>query len=46
MGQRAQPVFSSHGIKVIVGAISDAPEKIVVVYLKDTLETGDNICDH
>ena len=46
MGQRAQAIFSSGGIEVIIGAASDDPEKIVTAYLEGTLATGDNICDH
>jgi len=46
MGQRAQQLFAQNNIKVVIGASSDSPEEIVTAYLQDTLETGDNICDH
>ncbi len=46
MGQRAQQLFAQNDIKVVVGATSSSPEEIVSTYLGDTLETGDNICDH
>ena len=46
MGQRAQAIFSSEGIEVIIGAPSEDPEKIVAAYLENTLEVGNNICDH
>lgn len=46
MGQRAQQLFAQNNIKVLVGASDQAPEQLVKAYLNDTLETGDNICDH
>ena len=46
MGQRAQQLFAQNNIKVLIGASDQAPEQLVKAYLNDTLETGDNICDH
>lgn len=46
MGQRAQALFAEQGIKVVVGAPAEAPEKIVNDYLAGTLRTGENACDH
>ncbi|MFW6106926.1 MAG: sigma 54-interacting transcriptional regulator, partial [bacterium] len=46
MGQRAQALFSQNGIKVVVGAPAKAPENVVRAYLADTLEVGQNVCDH
>ena len=46
MGQRAQQLFAQNNIKVIIGASDGSPEELVSAYLQDTLETGDNICDH
>jgi ATP-binding protein involved in chromosome partitioning len=46
MGQRAQQLFAQNDIKVVTGASSSSPEELVSAYLQDTLETGDNICDH
>ena len=46
MGQRAQQLFAQNDIKVVIGASSNSPEELVSAYLQDTLETGDNICDH
>jgi predicted Fe-Mo cluster-binding NifX family protein/MinD-like ATPase involved in chromosome partitioning or flagellar assembly len=46
MGSRAQSLFAQHGIRVEVGAPSEAPEKIVTDYLNGSLVTGGNICDH
>lgn len=46
MGQRAQGLFAEQGIKVIVGAPSETPERLVEDYFKGTLKTGVNACDH
>ena len=46
MGQRAQQLFAQNDIKVVVGASSGTPEELASAYLEETLETGDNICDH
>jgi ATP-binding protein involved in chromosome partitioning len=46
MGQRAQSLFAENGIKVVVGAPSETPEKLVASYLDGVLQTGDNVCDH
>ncbi len=46
MGQRAQSLFAESGIKVVVGAPGDEPEKVVAAYLAGTLRVGENVCDH
>ena len=46
MGQRAQQLFAQNDIKVVIGASGQSPEELVSAYLENTLETGDNICDH
>jgi ATP-binding protein involved in chromosome partitioning len=46
MGQRAQQLFAQNDIKVVIGASSGSPEELISAYLQDTLETGENICDH
>ncbi len=46
MGQRAQQLFAQNDIEVVIGAATDSPEELVSAYLGNTLETGDNICDH
>jgi ATP-binding protein involved in chromosome partitioning len=46
MGSRAQGLFNENGIKVITGAPQDSPESLVNQYLKDSLVTGANVCDH
>jgi len=46
MGQRAQQLFAQNDIKVVIGASYGSPEELVLAYLEDRLQTGDNICDH
>jgi len=46
IGQRAQQLLSQSNIKVVVGASPGSPEELVSAYLDNTLEAGDNICDH
>jgi Mrp family chromosome partitioning ATPase/predicted Fe-Mo cluster-binding NifX family protein len=46
MGQRAQTLFTSNNIEVIVGAPAETPEELVSSYLAGCLEAGENICDH
>jgi predicted Fe-Mo cluster-binding NifX family protein len=46
IGQRAQQLFARNNIKVVIGASDQSPEELVSAYLNNTLETGDNICDH
>ena len=46
MGQRAQQLFTSNGIAVVVGASAEAPDVLVEAYINGALQTGDNICDH
>jgi len=46
MGQRAQGLFAQNGIKVVVGAQGGTPEEIATSYLRNTLEVGQNVCDH
>ncbi len=46
MGSRAQALFQQNGIKVVVGAPSEDPEKIAALYLENNLTTGSNTCDH
>jgi predicted Fe-Mo cluster-binding NifX family protein len=45
MGGRAVGMFQQNGIKVIIGAPCDKPEKIVLDYLEGELRTGLNPCD-
>jgi ATP-binding protein involved in chromosome partitioning len=46
MGQRAQRLFEQNNIEVVVGAVDNAPEQLVLQYLTGQLECGQNICDH
>jgi Mrp family chromosome partitioning ATPase/predicted Fe-Mo cluster-binding NifX family protein len=46
MGQRAQGLFAENGIKVVIGAPAESPEKLVAAYLAGTLVSGENLCDH
>ena len=46
MGQRAQQLFANQGIRVVVGAAVDTPERLVADFLAGTLEVGINACDH
>lgn len=46
MGSRAQALFTENRIHVITGVLGDDPEQIVLDYMRGTLTTGDNVCDH
>jgi len=46
MGMRARQLFESNDITVVVGAPAEEPEQLVAKYLSETLETGENVCDH
>ena len=46
MGSRAQNLFASQGISVIVGAPFKTPEELAEMCVSGTLKNGDNVCDH
>jgi ATP-binding protein involved in chromosome partitioning len=46
MGARAQQLFAENGVNVITGAQGEYPREIVENYVKGTLTTGTNTCDH
>ena len=46
MGSRAQQLFAQQGVQVVTGAQSENPREVVEQYLKGTLQTGANTCDH
>lgn len=46
MGRRAQDIFSQTGIEVVVGAPNETVEALIQNYLRGTLVTGANLCDH
>ncbi|MGM0431745.1 MAG: NifB/NifX family molybdenum-iron cluster-binding protein [Spirochaetota bacterium] len=46
MGARAQSLFESNGIEVLVGAPEDTPTELVQAHLNGNLQTSVNACDH
>jgi len=46
MGSRAQALFIENRIQVVIGALGDDPEQMVLDHIRGTLATGDNVCDH
>lgn len=46
MGMRAQQLFQQYGIQVVTGAPPEPPLTILVSWLKGSLVTGTNVCDH
>ncbi len=46
MGSRAQQLFVQQGVTVVTGAQGEYPRDVVEQYLKGTLQTGANTCDH
>ena len=46
MGQRARELFAQNKMKVVVGAATQDFDQLVKAYLDNTLELGDNVCDH
>jgi Mrp family chromosome partitioning ATPase/predicted Fe-Mo cluster-binding NifX family protein len=46
MGSRAQQLFAENSVKVVTGAQGEYPKEVVENYLKGTLITGTNTCDH
>ena len=46
MGMRAQGYFAQFGIKALVGAPPETPERVVNAYLEGSLPLGENLCDH
>ncbi len=46
MGNKAQELFGQAGIKVVTGAPTETPEKLVADYLANALVTGANVCGH
>lgn len=46
MGARAQQIFAENGVRVVTGAQGEYPKEIVENYLRGSLVTGANTCDH
>jgi predicted Fe-Mo cluster-binding NifX family protein len=46
MGHKARDMFDRNNIEVCIGVSSGSPKNLVEQYLKNELQTGDNLCDH
>jgi predicted Fe-Mo cluster-binding NifX family protein len=46
MGARAIDLMVQQGVQVVLGAVPDVPEKVVMDHLMGVLQTGANPCDH
>ncbi len=46
MGQKAQDLFAQNSIQVCMGVTAGSPKELVEAYMKDNLQTGQNLCDH
>jgi len=46
MGDSAIGLFNQNGITVVTGAPSLEPEKLILMYLNNTLLTVNNVCNH
>lgn len=46
MGQRAQALFKSNNIEIIIGAASLTPEELIESLVNNELESGQNFCTH
>jgi ATP-binding protein involved in chromosome partitioning len=46
MGQKAQNLFAQNNIEVCYGVNADTPANLVRQYLEESLQTGQNQCDH
>ena len=46
MGMKAQQLLSSFGIKTLIGVPNLPLQELVINYLQNKLETGNNRCDH
>jgi len=46
MGPRAVNAFQEHGIEVVLGAVGDHANTVILSYLSGDLEAGANVCDH
>ena len=46
MGGKAVQLFRNHGVEVIVGVPSLAPEAVVNAYFAGEIGAGTNACDH
>ncbi len=46
MGQKAQDLFAMNNIEVHMGVQDGTPSELVMSYLNNKLQTGQNLCDH
>jgi predicted Fe-Mo cluster-binding NifX family protein len=46
MGQKAQDLFAMNNIEVHMGVQDGSPSELVMSYLGNELQTGQNLCDH
>jgi predicted Fe-Mo cluster-binding NifX family protein len=46
MGQKAQDLFAMNKIEVHMGVQDGTPSELVMSYLNNQLQTGQNLCDH
>ncbi|MFP3937196.1 MAG: ARMT1-like domain-containing protein [Phycisphaerae bacterium] len=46
MGPRAQQMLADAGIEFVLGAAEGSVDELVSAYLSETLESGENACDH
>jgi predicted Fe-Mo cluster-binding NifX family protein len=46
MGPRAVASFEAQGIEVVLGAVSDHANTLILSYLSGDLQSGVNVCDH
>jgi len=46
MGQKAQDLFAMNNIEVHMGVQDGTPAELVMSYLNNQLQTGQNLCDH
>lgn len=46
MGQKAQDLFAMNNIEVHMGVQDGSPKDLVMNYLNNELQTGQNLCDH
>ncbi len=46
MGQQAKNILNKNGVEVVVGVSESDPNKAVLSYLNNTLNTAKNSCDH
>jgi predicted Fe-Mo cluster-binding NifX family protein len=46
MGSMAQNLFKENNIEVHIGVGEEEPRSLVEQFLRDELQTGDNLCNH